>query len=859
MNTDATTARAIAAQKPGSKLYTAGQIASALNRTKQAVRASVAGVASSGEVEVKGQDAKGWLLAALPQPLWQALEARRKQRGYKSIEAMLDDLPQSWTPPRAFNDLLENARAEAMQWRDVLADLLARQHHTLLGDVLAAGISAACKIFGREISEATFRRHFDLAVERDQCLEQWQRVDLYVSEAAYQSPTAPEAGVQTSAIETPAPIAWPGLSDALASLDDKQKPTLGDRAFLFDSAFRRIEELLEASPNLRLAVLKREFTKLLLQCMPALAKTESAFLRSLERKFTHWRTNGRTQECIEDQRPEKSGAEHVKLCPACRKSIIDAAVDLDRNVSQASRRMYMENRFCASCAAQSKFNVRINKSYVRASIRDDIRHDVEVALIERHGPKARRLASPSVSRDWSDIGPGEVFVADDVTWNHAFFNNLGPLVWANDQTGRPYIGRGECLFVVDARCDYPVGHLTISGEVDPNTGEQMAARYGGEHVRLLILRAHDSVGLPQRGGQILFENSVWRSRLVVGKKVRGWNFNRWRNIESGLNDPRIGLRIRHALPGNPRSKIIERVIGALQERMRPQAGFLGFNERSDKRELMQDFISRARRGLEHPGNELLSMVEFSALLDREMMEFAKEPQNGKRLPGVSPEEAWIHGIDGKSGVATRPLRKLDPIDRALLSTHERELRVTSRGLLFRIGSRQFNFWGDELVKWQHRDLRVAFHIEQPDLLTCFPPDADPFIVKAKVLPSNTASREQLAEVSAARHRWMKHGKVIYDNLPHALKFTVTRTNEQDDQTRAELAFSVNSEQQHREEQRRQSSTENRITKLAATLSVAAPVSRNPVRAAQQEAAAKRMAVRHAKTPDIELPQLEAEP
>ncbi|HEY3853817.1 MAG TPA: hypothetical protein VGO67_05425 [Verrucomicrobiae bacterium] len=109
----------------------------------------------------------------------------------------------------------------------------------------------------------------------------------------------------------------------------------------------------------------------------------------------------------------------------------------------------------------------------------------------------------------------------------------------------------------------------------------------------------------------------------------------WRNTESGLAD--FNLQVRHAT--TPRAKIIECLIRILQERQRSEPGFVGFNERTEKVERMQDFIAKARSGKVHPSEQLLHIKEWAKRLDQIFAEFNADVQNGKMLPGISPAAA----------------------------------------------------------------------------------------------------------------------------------------------------------------------------------------------------------------------------
>lgn len=819
--------------------YTSARIAGKLGVTKQAVRKLIGRQTPCAMIPVKGQDTQAWTFAALPESLRTRIAAAQQQRGFKTPEAFLASAVEPWTPRTPFNELPAAAREDAAQWRDLLAPLLARQHTTPPAELLADGLAAAQRILGATISADTFRRRFDLAIERDNGFEQWQRLDLYVTPTAYHAAQSQAAIASAPVVNVPPSTLWPDLPDRLAELESKTDPTAEDRAHLFDAAFRQLDVLLDTNVcTLREPKLKRRLAEFLWLAVPALAKTEAALYCSFDRKLTAWRVGGKTVAAITDRR-DASGPKAKQLCSGCRELVKGAAVSLDGDLAQAWRRLMLPPKLggiraegkglCDTCADLWHYDVRHNKSYLPRSVRASVGPEVEAVLIQRHGPKTAKLASPYVRRDWSDIGPADYFVADDQTPNH--------LLWEPLENGQFYVGRPECLMMLDERTDYPIGYEIRIGTVDEN-GKQTAAHYGSKEIRILVLHCNDRIGIPHVG--YTFENGAWASRLIDGEPVQGWEFNPWKRVEHGLRDPRLGLKVRHADPGNPRTKPIERVFGMTQNRMRPQAGFVGFNERTDKREAVQDCLRRVRAGKEHPGNEFHSLAGFIKLLDEEMMAFAREPQNGQRLPGVSPLEAWQNGIGGKPGIASRPPRRLEASDRALLASHRRVVRVGGQGIRLPIGGVVRVFWGDSLIPYQHRELEVAMNLEEPDLLHCLPGDREFFSVREQVLPSKTATREQLAETSAARRRWMKAGKVAFDNLPHPLRTSITRdttaaaTREEGNFINAETAA-------HREDKKQSARQAARIERLANTLSL--PVTVKPHLAQQQESALRRMAAR----------------
>jgi len=734
-------------------LFTAARIAAVLALTRQAVGKRLGG-GLAPLVTDSGQTANAWPWEALPKEWREQIKAASDRKGYRFPQDLLADAGAApWQPGIRFAAAAPRFQEEAEQWRKALLPVLTRQHDADPNELRDAGLAECRRVFGREVSESTWRRRFDLAVERDRGFERWARIEIYLPEEAMaraQASGAPPTG------SAPADLA--ALTDAAREIATPSKLAPRDRDFVF--------EALQKCDLDRAAALDYAFS-----AFPGLARTRKALTKWYRRKLVKVRAAGDGLSAAEDGRG-RSGRKGSRLCPECERNVKGAAVDLDGDLAQAWRRMTLEKKLCAKCAGLWHFAARTNKSYVPLAVRKQVGPDVLCALPWRHGPHRARLLSPYVLRN-PDIAPGDVFEADDVTWNHYFY------VWNTDESGKPYVGRGECLLFLDRRSWYPVGYRLIAGGIDAE-GKQAAAHYTGVDIRLGVLRVHDKVGLPRKGFQ--FENGIWRSRLVAGKKARGWEFNQWREVERGLNEEGIILgagekAVRHALPGNPRTKIIERVIRAVQERMRPLPGFAGFNHREYKPELLNAFLARVNGGKEHPGNMFMSLAQFRDALDVELMAYAHEIQNGRWLPGVSPLEAWENGIGKYPGVKDKPLRQLGNA-RYLLSTHWRKAPVTGQGIRFEApGGRPLVFWDDALLPWRNRIIPVRWNIEEPELLHCVPPGAAPFTLQQREMPSWTATAAELAETGAARNRWTRSSKALSDNLPHPLVSYLVRDSD----------------------------------------------------------------------------------
>ncbi|HEV8492606.1 MAG TPA: hypothetical protein VGR76_10050, partial [Candidatus Angelobacter sp.] len=431
--------------------------------------------------------------------------------------------------------------------------------------------------------------------------------------------------------------------------------------------------------------LKGELVELLRERFPGLAASRQALRWGFNHKLNRWQQGERCPQALEDRRAMDSGKFGPSLCVACQKKLIDAAISLDGDESQAWRRLHQSGQLCEPCNGLWNFNPRLYKSDVPDSVRSHVSPLVDMALPYRRGPQFARLAGPYAPRDWSDVEPGEYFCADDVTWNHDF--------WYQDEQGQKHIARGECLVMTDLRTDYPLDFLLIAGH------------YNSAFIRSLVLSVHDKQGLPHNG--FYFENGVWRARLIEGERHSGgWAWNHWRETESGLCDPSLGLVVRHAT--TPRAKPIEGMFGIVQDRMRCEPGFVGFNERTDKREQIQDFRARVRAGKEHPGNELLSMEQWRDRISETLMAFAQDPQNGKRLNGISPLEAWTAALD------KRPLRKLPDAMRYLLATHKKPVRVTQQGITLQVRGQKFVYYNEHTGRFIGHEVLAFFNWDCPE-------------------------------------------------------------------------------------------------------------------------------------------------
>lgn len=155
-------------------------------------------------------------------------------------------------------------------------------------------------------------------------------------------------------------------------------------------------------------------------------------------------------------------------------------------------------------------------------------------------------------------------------------------------------------------------------------------------------------------------------------------------------------------------------------------GYIGRCEAKVKHEREQRFLQslkrtgQPRKSEVDPRKMLLSKEQISDELVRVMRAFAEEPQNGKRLTGLSPAEAWEQLSPAK------PHQLLPESLRYLLTTHQSEQTVTKDGVRVKIGGSWNCYVGSErLGKLRGEKVRVFYNPELPEMVSVIHPRTDP--------------------------------------------------------------------------------------------------------------------------------------
>jgi len=786
-------------------VFTAAHLARALQRTKRAVLQALGGVPAA-PLPGRGGEAKGYALRDLPADWREQLAAEAQRRGCRDAAHLLTAIAEGkgfaapWQPLNAAGRIVPLSEVAA-PWRDragklraALALPMARQHELERPALRELGLAEYRQAFGHAISGKHWERLFQRTVERDGGAENWTRLELYLDAPAFaqRAPKVSRASARFSHNE---------LDSVIKAITDKNGPgvavSVDDRDWLFHKAFRHFEQLNAAHNAERdQRTIKSTLLAHLLSALPALSRTPDALRRVFDLRLARWIAGGRTIDAQRDGRPGNSGRHRRPDFTADEKKIRNLAIELDGNESLAHQMLRERGALSPEFCTYYSHNPRVNKSYLAKTVRDNITNAVNFPLPLRRGERAFRASGPWTDGDYSNMKPGDWFNADDVTWNHYFkVRNAG---------GSWDVLRGECLLMADVKTDYPFDPLLIAGP------------YNSEHCVRLLKRAHDTVGLARKG--TIYERGRWNGTLV---KAQG---------AGALSLDDTFKAFAHAMPGfeirrtyTPTGKPIEGMLHHLQDRMRCIFGFVGFNEQVEKREDIQKLIARARRGDEEALAQFLTQDEWTRKIVEVLDDFRHAPQNGKRLQGASPAEAW------NAAMRDHPLEELEPDLRYLLSTHCKKARLGpprragrgqrqgSPGIVLNIRGHRRCYANEHTGAWFAKGVSevIAFYdVEQPDLLTVSDLNrTQRFTVKALALDRMAATREELAAVNALKRAHLAPARAIYGEIKHAVVSKITRDNLHTDVDREEGRFIAEASERHRTEETAERKTMRRISAL----------------------------------------------
>ena len=710
-----------------SPVYSAAQIAAALGQSKRGVLKALEAVAPGGEILQRGGKTAAWRIDQLPARWHETLAHNARQRGFRDTAHLLSAPGRAWQPEIdgaavQFSDLAEHCLTDAQRLQRALMPSLARltaEPPCPAAEAETKGLVEYRGVFGHGVSVQHWRRLINRTMDRAGAAADFSRVELFLAaKLARRSQTAPgyvAAGMHLQS-----------LRRALSAVKRPTEPTANEAVFIWAQAFDELQWLVDEGTTPKVA--ERAVFDALAGSGVCLARTPDALKKSFQRKLARWQAGGCKPSALTDGRTLPREDAKLALPDEDKHALIARAVERGGRLSQAWREVQSTGELSPEIAGRYIANPA-NKSYVPSAVRQAIRFDVAQLEDIHHGPRQAKLNGAWIPRDYSDIRPGDWQQGDDCT--------LPVYYWDHTPDGVRTM-RGQFLALVDVKTTYILGYALHSQE-----------QYNARIIRSLITQVHDEYGLPKVG--FYFEGNIWkRSRVLTGRKAD----------DVPLEETELGLKeyvqFRHA--GLPRAKIIEGVLGILQNEIEPMPGYCGRNEQTEKFERLQKKLREAAAGKIEPASFLMHKDQWADALDRVVAKFNNEPQGG-RLNGLSPREAYEQGFDYQQ----RALR-LPAHCRYLLANHRRVELVTKNGVRIVSGGHAYYYRsaatgpliGQKVLVW-HDVEEAPASITITDLKHRRPVE----VPRVTPVPSMTATGAQLG---AALRQAADHGayaKTLY--------------------------------------------------------------------------------------------------
>lgn len=714
-------------QPPGPACYTAARLALALGMSKRGILYALRDVAPSQTLIVSGNPADAWPFCALPASLQQRLEAEAARQRCRNPEQLLALGEKAWEPDTPLSKLPQSCLDQAAKLQRALAPALARQADQKLSEAEfeRLGLEDYRKVFGFEISPRHWRRLFRRTVERDSGAENFDRLELYLDERPRGETRAPSAEAHAANAE---------LSSVIATFKDPTAPTAEEVAYLWTRAFEQFEaDTAEGKPTKKAKGLLIDF---LASAAPFLAVSRAGLRMQFERKYERWTEGGRLPRAVLDKRPEKSGRFRAPaLSQADRDTLVGKAVLFHGSRLAPAWRELCETGELDSKVAGHYLSNPSRKSYVPRAIREEVQPEIERLFDIHHGPRQAKLNGAHLSRDWSGVAAGDWYQADDCTFPIYYYEP--------NEEGWYTLWRGQCLVMTDLRSGRILGYALLSSR-----------NYNSLAIRTLITRVADEHGLP-RGG-FYFERGIWKSSKILTGEASKAPLS-YAEVEGGLRD--LGLRFKHATL--PRGKPVEGILGAVQNLMEGEPGYVGRDEKNDRYERVQKDKLLVESKKLNPQGRFHSAESWLARLDEIFEQYNRTPQEGKMTGGLSPDDAFW-----KYQNSADPQIKLDASSRYLLAHHRRPVRVTANGITLRFGKNVYTYRNERTGALIGETVYAWFNPEIPDVL-CVTDDKrrNPFTVeRAADVPAIDAPEDLLKDEMdriAAHH---KHAKAYYHTL-----------------------------------------------------------------------------------------------
>jgi hypothetical protein len=721
--------------------FTATQIARALGKSRQAVQRVLSDVAPTGVVIVSGNAAAAWQVAVLPVSFQGELKIRAMQQGGRDVECLLNTPRVRWQSPIALPEIAQHCIDKATALQRALRRVLAIQDDITISsaELERIGLEDYAREFGHGITDRYMRDLIKRTIERDGGANQFERIELYLDERpAQKQATAP-------AISLSVQSEFRELLDVVGTFKNPAQPDTAEKGYLWLRAFELFEEKKEAGSDAKR--LRSGILKFLWRNAPGLAKSENALRVAFGFKYDRWKESDRDAAALSDKREENSGFRRApELGKEDRdKLIAHSVLRCGGRVSQAWREL-CEQRALSEELTGYYLSNPASKSYCPTRIRDAVKYEIEMMDDIHHGPRTDKLNGAHLLRNWDSVAPQDWLCADDATLEVYFYIPDGK-DWFT-------LTRGQLLLMIDVRTTRILGYALLPEK-----------SYNARAIRTLITKTCDEHGLPRKG--FYFESGIWKKSRLLKGDPNATPFS-WSEAELGLRS--LGLKFQHSRL--PRSKPVERVLGALQDLMDGEPGFVGGNEMKEKFERVQRHKLDVDARKVHPSEHFYDLDQWTVRLDDLCERYNAARQDGKMTGGLSPNDAF----EKFQRVDDSPI-KLNAGCRYLLSHHKRPVKVTSNGITLRFGKQVYNYRNEHTGKLRGETVLAWFNPETPEILSVTDLKREnPFCVeRTQEIPAMDAPADLIAQEMGRVNDHLSYARTRYRILKARFAVPFRRT------------------------------------------------------------------------------------
>lgn len=613
-----------------------------------------------------------------------------------------------YEPRLPLAQIAPSAVEKARKLQRALTEVLPLRNDQTLSraDLVQRGLVAYERCFGHRISGRHWRTLFSRVIRRDNGAEEWSRLEIYLEEdSARRSSHSSVATARERRLEV--------LKDAMTALARVTLSNVERKTFLWSKVCDELQLQIEIGASEKKT--KRAILKVLVESGLVGADKET-IRRSLNRQWSAFRANDGK---LLDRRTTRD--QRVALPDKDEAILLARTLDCGGRVSQAFREARDEGELSPQTLDRTIANP-LQKSYVPARIRRVIgnQRQIKPLLTLHRSERDFELSSAHNTRDYSGLFAGDSYQADDCTCPVYY--------WESDSsTPNGYrIIRGQLIVLIDERTLLVLGFALHSER-----------NYNARIIRALITRVHDEWGLPRR--RFYFEKGIWRdSKILTGGKNGTAGFDvPIEHTEIGLRE--FGIAFVHAK--YPRGKVIERVLGLVQNEMERLPGYVGRNEREDRHHRVQQKISHAAAGQIHPSTFLMGRDRWLSALSALIAKCNSERRAGRLLNGMSSLEAWnrLQPAEGQVHLGDKA--------RVILAEHRVKMRVQRNGVTLRSSLGGGIYCGQATGRLRGRDVLVWVNPEDLTAIgiTSLDRKEGPFVVpRLEPLPAIDATLEQFA-------------------------------------------------------------------------------------------------------------------